>query len=253
MNNQEFYDSFVFRLHSFNKGHDTDNFIPAGIPENFVAKLLNGSGKLVMNNETVNLSEGDVFFIPKGCRYHSYWSVNEKNKLEWLSLGFKYFPDNSRGKLKTQKVVLSEEGERLLSEFLCNLDVTPKSVGRLYTVLEEMLGKMDREETRGDYLSENALRVMKENPLLSISEVAKETGISESRLYEAFKKSLGVTPNEMRQRILCEKAEELLKTTNLSVEEITGKLSFSSSSYLRKVLYAHTGKTPTEIRKENRI
>ncbi len=45
---------------------------------------------------------------------------------------------------------------------------------------------------------------MKEDPLLSISEVAKEIGVSESRLYEAFKKSMGVTPNEMRQRILCE-------------------------------------------------
>ena len=45
------------------------------------------------------------------------------------------------------------------------------------------------------------------------------------------------------------KAVELLITTDMQVEEISSLLNFSSTSYFRKVLYKHTGKTPREIRR----
>ncbi|MBE6762725.1 MAG: AraC family transcriptional regulator, partial [Ruminococcaceae bacterium] len=62
---------------------------------------------------------------------------------------------------------------------------------------------------------------------------------------------LDKTPNQFRNEILCEKAISLLTTTNKSVQEISDTLNFSSTSYFRKILKAHTGKTPLEIRKKS--
>ena len=47
-----------------------------------------------------------------------------------------------------------------------------------------------------------------------------------------------------------QKAAELLRSTDYTVEYISEKLNFSSPMYLRKVLFANFGKTPREIRKE---
>jgi len=96
-----------------------------------------------------------------------------------------------------------------------------------------------------------ATACMRQDPYAQIDQVARQVGISQSTLYSAFKKQLGITPNTMRQKILCEKARELLTTTSLSVEEVSSQLGFSSSSYFRKILQKHTGKTPLAIRKEN--
>ena len=72
--------------------------------------------------------------------------------------------------------------------------------------------------------------------------------LSEPHLYYLFKKAGEVTPNEYRQKSLCDRAVELLITTDNSVEAISDMLGFSSSSYFRKILKKHTGKSPREIR-----
>ena len=68
-------------------------------------------------------------------------------------------------------------------------------------------------------------------------------------MYSLFKKRVGTTPNDFRQRVLCDMGIELLLTTDKKVEEISDMLSFSSGSYFRKVLKKQTGATPREIRK----
>jgi len=73
--------------------------------------------------------------------------------------------------------------------------------------------------------------------------------ISEPYLYTLFKKVTHITPNDYKQKILCEMGIELLLTTDKKIEEITTILKFSSSSYFRKVLKKHTGLTPREIKK----
>ena len=53
----------------------------------------------------------------------------------------------------------------------------------------------------------------------------------------------------MKHRLQTEKAVTLLTATDLSVEEISSQLGFSSAAYFRRVLRQITGKTPREIRK----
>ncbi|MBQ1211258.1 MAG: helix-turn-helix domain-containing protein [Clostridia bacterium] len=93
---------------------------------------------------------------------------------------------------------------------------------------------------------------MRRDPYVTVGEVAAYCGVSESGLYALFKSTLNETPNRVRRQILCERAKELLSTTDLTVEQISSQLSFSSSSYFRKVFYEHIGKTPREVYREAR-
>ena len=98
---------------------------------------------------------------------------------------------------------------------------------------------------------ELARKYMAEHTNAKISDVAKHCSMSQSGIYLLFKQNLNQTPNEVRLEIICDKAVELLSTTALSVQEISDRLGFSSTSYFRKTLKAHTGKAPLEIRKES--
>lgn len=93
------------------------------------------------------------------------------------------------------------------------------------------------------------MRLIRSDPSRKIADIAAACGVCESGLYGVFRRTYRETPNTVRQRVLCEQAKHLLVTTDLSVEEISERLSFSSSSYFRKVMRKHTGMTPGEIRR----
>lgn len=111
---------------------------------------------------------------------------------------------------------------------------------------------MEQESKHHSDIAEIALEYMHNNTEFHIADVANHCKVSESTLYGIFKKAYNRTPVEMKQEIFCERASELLITTNLSVEEISDKLNFSSSSYFRKVFKKYTGKTPLQVRKNTK-
>ena len=82
------------------------------------------------------------------------------------------------------------------------------------------------------------------------AELARALGICESALYAVFEKSSEETPHEMRERILFEKARDLLLTTDLPIEQIAERLSFCSCAYFRKRFKTRFGMTPREMRKK---
>lgn len=253
MNNEEFFSSFKFiriKPNRYNKG---GNMSKQGCVTNFLGRLLYGTGKLVSQGITVTLSAGETVFIPKGCRYESFWTPNENSRLEWDSIGFDYFPQADKGTYLLQKVEFDDRSTELLNSVTEQMKVTPHTIGKLYELLDILLPKMQRQVGSQDLITENAVKFMREYPFASMSEVATACNVSESRLYTVFKESQHLSPNEMRQKILCEKAEELLLSTGLSIEKISSDLQFSSSSYFRKILKKHLGKTPSEIRRTNGV
>ena len=65
---------------------------------------------------------------------------------------------------------------------------------------------------------------------------------------EVFRREVGLTPVRYRHTLLVQEAMGLLLRTNLTVEEISDRLGFSSSCYFRRVFSSIAGKTPREIR-----
>ena len=102
---------------------------------------------------------------------------------------------------------------------------------------------------QGGVLARKIADAIFERPDTSTRAIARFCGVSESTAYHVIKKELGKTPNQLRQEAKCQQAVRLLTCTDLSVEEISTRLGFSSSSYMRKLLRLTTGKTPLQIRK----
>ena len=211
--------------------------------------LIHGTAEFKSKNCHLKLQPGELFYLPKGLHYRSYWHQDENKKCTLYSFGFSFMPLEQNFSL--QKIDCSDLAKSLFDRLCKEIPMTNRGPGLLYSLLGETADTLRQEENTDTIpLIKTATGYLQQHPNSSARALAAFCGISESGLYNAFKIHLGKTPNHVRQEILCEKAVELLTSTTLPVDEISSRLDFSSSSYFRKVLRKHTGKTPTQIRQE---
>ena len=90
------------------------------------------------------------------------------------------------------------------------------------------------------------------DPLLSVEEIAKESGLSVNRLNDAFKKEMGETVGRCLTRIRMEKAAWLLENTQDPVLTTAEKTGYSSASYFSNVFRKAYGMSPQEYQSRKR-
>lgn len=246
MNNTIFSDSFLFWEITRDTYHHSDNHICAS--RHYLAYMIKGHCHIVSDRDSIDVNEGDVFYIPNQLPYQSYWYG--KPEIRFLSFAFRYFPEAEHDAYRLQVIPCDEELKTAVRAIPTGPTRTSEALGSFYATLARLLPLMKREtRNKSDVLLLKAQNHLREHLDSTVSDIARHLEVGESTVYTLFKNGLGKTPNNVRQELLCEKAVFLLTTTDLSVQEISDTLGFSSTSYFRKTLKLHTGKSPREIRK----
>ncbi|MGE0127339.1 MAG: helix-turn-helix domain-containing protein [Blastocatellales bacterium] len=83
---------------------------------------------------------------------------------------------------------------------------------------------------------------------MTIEELARQVGLSETRLCAIFKSELGLTPRQFAKQARMEGAALLVTGTYWKVTEIAAKLEVDESHFVRDFKKAH-GLTPTAYRR----
>ena len=249
MTDAQFLNGFYFNRFT-RRGYCTSDFTTKNAcPHHFFAQLLQGTAKITTANQVLTLEPRDLFYIPKGLQYRSYWYPAE-DAVIFYSIGFDLFPARERYRL--QKITCNPEAQQAWADLTANLTENAQSVGCLYRFIGEVCPQMQTENAdKHDAVVAKALDYMHQNDRFAVRDVAAHCGVSESCLFIKFRKYLDQTPIEAYHRIVADKAADLLITTDLSVEEISDRLCFSSASYFRKIFRTQTNQTPTQFRKTN--
>ena len=193
-----------------------------------------------------------AFYIPNGKKYQSFW-YGEPN-IKFISLGFGYMPSFRAESYNMQTVECSDAERELFIKIISRDTVNEETVGEFYTLAASLIGKMTPEKkSAASELISRAEAIISENPHLTVSELARRLAVSESALYAAFQKHSESSICDVKRRTLLERAKELLISTDISIEELSDTLGFSSSSYFRKCFKSHFGKSPRQTRKQYAI
>jgi len=241
--------SFIFRV--FKGSSYMCNDSHGGVKHNYLAYMTKGNARLCAEGgEEVTVNEGDVFFIPNGCRYRSHWYGYPD--IEFISLSFGFMP-SFEGKYYPPQVISARAEEVELLKSVLSAGESALGVALLYSAVAMLLPKMRYEMASGrNETVERVRRIIAKDPHKSISEIAKECAVSESLLYSVFHRDSEKSIGKMKREALMESAEEMLLLTELPIEAISSSLGFSSPAYFRKCFKEHFSLSPREFRKSAR-
>lgn len=86
---------------------------------------------------------------------------------------------------------------------------------------------------------------------LSLDDISAHVGISKHHLCRMFKRNMNITPFEYLRRRRIEAAAAKLKTTELTINEISVETGFDNASYFGKVFNSYFGVSPLAYRKQD--
>ncbi len=87
---------------------------------------------------------------------------------------------------------------------------------------------------------------------LSLDEICKEFNYSKNQIISIFKKAYGMTPYKYFEAKKTDVAKLYLCNTNLTIDEIACKLSYTDRNYFANCFKTHTGITPAKYRIQNK-
>jgi len=87
---------------------------------------------------------------------------------------------------------------------------------------------------------------------LSLRTLSEQVHFSPSYLSHLFHEKRGMTIRHFINQKRIEYSVQLLRHSDKNIKEIASACGFSNISHFNRVFKLHTGKTPVELRKENR-
>lgn len=84
---------------------------------------------------------------------------------------------------------------------------------------------------------------------IDLNECAMRCGLSRSRFTHLFTQTVGTSPLQYQQQLRLEQACELLRSSTLSVGEISDGVGFRDALYFSRIFKKKTGLTPSDYRK----
>ncbi|MGN0430342.1 MAG: helix-turn-helix domain-containing protein [Acetatifactor sp.] len=271
-----------FSIHLTNVAPDEPNALYLHYhPEAEFFYLEEGDIIFTIENHTFHLTSGDAIFIPPGflhnavreppmehpCIFHAI--VFQATPMEALfSHNAPYFRPLQSNRMDCIYVAESKEpsNKKLLAALRSVFDYTdcPPDTCELavYGTLLICWQELYQLHFKSLIVAENAHALMEElqrvqeymqahyAETISLAELAKQAGLSESYLCHQFKKRTGYTPFEYLNRIRMVKSCELLSRTNKKITDIASLCGFNNISYFNRMFTKTVGVTPSAYRKQ---
>ena len=124
-------------------------------------------------------------------------------------------------------------------------------VSHLLICVMEQYFAVNRESALPAILRESAELIRREiySAPLSVADVAQRCHVTPTYLIRLFNRYLGKTPKEYMDTLRVERACDLLRYTDRSVEEIAARSGFSEARQMRRVFHEIEGISPGEYRR----
>lgn len=213
-----------------------------------IGYIKKGYAKFLYKGKTIYAYEGDLIYIACEIKYQSVWFGDPD--VEWYAIKFNFKSQYDFYEYQFQ--ILKDYPSELFDKICETYEESYfLSVSYFYRLLDDVYKKLEVDLMPVSYMTiEPAVEYIENNynQTISISTLIELCHCSESGFFKLFKKLTGVTPITYKHNIMIQHALELLSHTNLSVEEISFRVGFSSSNYFRKIFTQLTGKTPKEVR-----
>lgn len=224
--------------------------------------VLDGKGVLLISEREYHINKNDIFLIPKDVPIKYYADHETPWTYMWVTfygeMADKYLHD---ARISAENPVIHStiptSAYTPLIQCILNANHLTianeiKRVAYLYEILSMLIesqaavrkadGKYDYS---GDAYIDYALQYIKFNyNHIKVSDIANYIGIDRSYLTSLFKKNLNVSPQQYLMQFRLSEAAKLLKTTNMSVNEISAEIGYEDPFTFSKAFKKIYGVSP---------
>lgn len=218
---------------------------------------MDGKGCFELEGQHFLVHPGDVWYYPKGSQ-HSFCPAGNFFHYRWFTIagrrasvlfeitgippGLSFggnCPEELFGKL-----------ELLIRQSTRAKRLEQMSVG--FEILCRAASGIRQKRPVNDYLLEarNIIDHDFANPELNIQRLADILHVNRVQLSRGFPRQFGVSISTYLRNLRLQKGMELLRRTNLSIEDIAKAAGYGSANYFGKVIIAATGQNPSCHRNE---
>lgn len=211
------------------------------------------------NKSSITAHSGDVVYVPMRSEYEVELFDFVDQQSHTVGINFRLFDEDGETVTLSEDItVFRSVGERiskLFYESLGSADLISYAGRRL--VIFELICALFSSSTEYEEagMIAKGFRRICESPeeMIPISELARACNISEVYFRKQFKALTGTSPVEYRNRLRLDKARQYLEYGDISVQEISDTLGYSTVSHFIKQFRARYGLSPLEYRKKNRV
>lgn len=239
-----------------------------------ITYVLSGSSTIVSGGIKEIIGKGEVHYIKKGVDHEIIANKNES--IRFICVGF--IPNEEceanqilKSEMKDREaLVVRDDGnikalsQLLLGEFYSwddfSIQFANAYINQILLTLCRIL-RGEKGSIQGNLREENSINHtiykiiryidMEYINIDSIKSVAAAMNYNECYVSHLFAQKMGISAKKYLMTKKISYAVELLKTTKMSIEEISVYLNFSSVQTFRRVFKQYTGKVPTEFREGN--
>ncbi len=235
---------------------------PHGLPQHRLLFVAEGSLRGTVNRRVVNVPTGHLLYIPPDTPADFTFAADKKAQYYWV-----YFHGAPAKRLLSACGIQGITTRSLPSiAAVCThiddmLNTPAGDILHPYAVsghLQLLLAELHRQcitvsdDSYHPLIEQIALRLQEQpESFVSNRELAQSCGFSEGHFVRLFKKHKGCTPHRYHMHALADKACVLLKTTDMSIQEIAYSLGFDDPLYFSRLFRSVHGIPPRLYRQRH--
>lgn len=263
---KKYYKDCFFSFCGYSKTQPKHSFGPSIRDVYLIHIVLEGKGYYSINNQKYYLESGQGFIIPPGVS--TFYQANNENPWSyiWLGVGGDKIEDYFQ-KLGLYNnhfgfdVSNSEEFKALIFEtlaydsdnFIDEIRLQKQTFRFIELLIKSISNKGATIKTKKmNHYVIKAIKLISEDSYknISVATISERLSLNPSYLSRLFKKEVGMSIKEYINHIRITTSNDLLTSTNYSIQEISEIVGFSTSQNFSKAFKKYHGITPTLYRKQ---
>lgn len=223
---------------------------------------VDGSGWYVLKGQRYEVKRNQYFILPAGTPHEYGATEGERWTIYWVHFRGEHASVYAEGAQKPQEVKAAMNSNisnrnNIFEEILSTLhfgdgieDLRYASSLLHYYLASLRYLRQYRSTVRYDGVVNAAIHYMKENVErhLTLQDVLDYVGYSSTRFSALFKKETGSSPLAYFNRLKIEYACQMLKTTDMHINQICYKVGIEDSLYFSRMFSKAMGMSPSEYR-----
>ncbi|WP_195988412.1 helix-turn-helix domain-containing protein [Clostridium sp. D53t1_180928_C8] len=243
--------------------------------------VLNGKGTLIINNIKYNVKKNDIFILPKNYLVKYYADSTDPWEYIWVTFNgtladtyLSYANITSETPVIHSNIsndVYLEYVDKMLETYESTYSSELRRASLLFELLSTLIESQNNSTSSDSNISEisndvniysnissnihsyteSAINfIVKNYANTNVNDIANYIGINRCYLCTIFKKQLNISPQRYLLSFRMRKAEELIRTTQYTICDISNKVGYTDSLVFSKIFKKTYGLSPSNYRNQ---